>query len=118
MSYTEPLSKNGNLSVNYDYNFRNYDNRRMDDARDRDNNQITDDPEVFIGNRIFDYSYVTHRVGANYNYRSEKIIYSLGASVEPNHLKGDALVQDEQIYLDRKGLNFAPILQYSLLGQI
>lgn len=111
VSYTEPLSKYGNLSFNYDYNFRNYDNRRFDNALDAGGEQI-DDPDVFIGNRIFDYSFVTHRVGANYNYRSDKIVYSIGASVEPNHLKGDATVQDQLISIDRKGLNFAPIARF------
>jgi len=84
MSYTEPLGEKGSLEFNYDYNFRNYDNRRFDNAFNDDGPMVPgQDPTVFIGDRIFDYSFVTHRVGANYRFRSEKIIYSIGASVQP-----------------------------------
>lgn len=111
VSYTEPLSDKSSLEFNYDYNFRNYDNRRFDNALDAAGQQIIDD-EIFIGNRIFDYSFVTHRVGANYRFRSDKIIYSIGASVQPNHLSGDATVQDQVMHIDRTGLNFAPIARF------
>ncbi len=111
VSYTEPLSDKSSLEFNYDYNFRNYDNRRFDNALDAAGQQIIDD-EIFIGNRIFDYSFVTHRVGANYRFRSDKIIYSIGASVQPNRLSGDATVQDQVMHIDRTGFNFAPIARF------
>lgn len=111
VSYTEPLGEFTSLEFNYDYNFRTYDNRRFDNALDGQGQQIDDD-EVFIGNRMFDYSFVTHRAGVNYRYRSDKIIYSIGASVEPNRLRGDATVQDQVIPLSRSGINFAPIASF------
>jgi hypothetical protein len=111
VSYTEPVSDKASFEFNYDYNFRNYDNRRFDNAVDASGQQIIDD-EIFIGNRIFDYSFITHRVGANYRYRSDKFIYSLGASVQPNHLQGDATVNNDVFSINRKGLNFAPIARF------
>lgn len=111
LSYTEPLGEFTSLEFNYDYNFRTYDNRRFDNALDRQGEQIVDD-EIFIGNRIFDYSFTTHRVGANYRYRTDKIVYSIGASLEPNQLRGDATVQDQVIPVSRRGLNFAPIASF------
>lgn len=111
LSYTEPLGEFSNLEFTYDYNFRDYDNRRYDNALDFQGQPIIDD-EIFIGNRIFDYSFATHRAGANYRYRSDKIVYSFGASVEPNYLKGEATIQDEVIPVSRKGLNFAPIASF------
>jgi len=113
VSYTEPMGEKGSLEFNYDYNFRNYDNRRFDNAFDLDGPMVPgQDPTVFIGDRIFDYSFVTHRVGANYRFRSEKIIYSIGASVQPNHLSGDATVNDNVFSINRKGVNFAPIARF------
>lgn len=112
VNYTEPLSDKANFEVSYDYNFRTYDNRRFDNALDGLGNQITDDPTIFIGDRIFDYSFVTHRVGANYRYRSDKIIYSIGASVQPSHLFGDATVNNDVYSINRRGLNFAPIARF------
>ena len=113
VSYTEPLSELSNLEFNYDYNFSNYDNRRYDNAFNSAGPLLPgDDPTIFIGDRIFDYSFVTHRVGANYRYRSEKIVYSIGASAQPNRLYGDATIGDQQVSIDRSGFNFAPIARF------
>lgn len=113
LSYTEPMGEKGSLEFNYDYNFRNYDNRRYDNAFDDNGPMIPgQDPTVFIGDRIFDYSFVTHRVGANYRFRSDKIIYSIGASVQPNNLSGDATVNNEVFSINRTGFNFAPIARF------
>lgn len=111
VSYTEPLGELSSLEFNYDYNFNNYDNRRFDNAVDATGQQIID-PEIFIGDRIFDYSFVTHRVGANYRFRSDKIVYSIGASVQPNHLSGQATIGDQTESIDRRGFNFAPIARF------
>lgn len=111
VSYSEPMGEFGSLEFNYDYNFRNYDNRRFDNALNLSGQPVVDD-EVFIGNRIFDYSFITHRVGANYRFRSEKIVYSIGASVQPNQLKGEATVLDNQVSINRTGFNFAPIARF------
>lgn len=111
VSYTEPLSQYGSLEIQYDYNFRNYDNRRVDNALDANGQQIIND-DIYIGNRIFDYSFITHRGNLNYRYRSEKIIYSIGASVQPTQLKGDATIDNQVVNVNRTGLNFAPIARF------
>lgn len=111
VAYTEPISEFGNMELAYDYNFRNYDNRRQDNALDQSGNPILDD-DIYIGNRAFDYQFITHRVGLNYRYRSDKIVYSIGASVQPNHLKGEANIDNQIVNVDRKGFNFAPIARF------
>lgn len=111
VSYTEPLSQFGSLEIQYDFNFRNYDNRRSDDARDASGQPIIND-DIYIGNRVFDYSFITHRGNLNYRYRSEKIIYSIGASVQPTLLKGDATIDNQVVQVNRTGLNFAPIARF------
>jgi hypothetical protein len=111
VAYTEPLSQFMNWEFSYDYNISNYNNRRFDNALDLAGQQIEDD-EIFIGNRIFDYSFQTHRFGTNLRYRSDKIIYSIGASVQPSLLSGDASIQDQTFNVHRKALNFAPIARF------
>ncbi len=111
VSYSEPIGEFGSMELSYDYNFRNYDNRRSDNALDFAGQPVIDD-EIFIGDRIFDYSFITHRVGANYRYRSENIVYSIGAEVQPNQLKGDATIMDNHVSINRTGFNFAPIARF------
>jgi len=100
-----------NWEFSYDYNVSTYNNRRNDNALNLAGQQIIDE-DIFIGDRIFDYSFQTHRIGTNLRYRSEKIIYSIGASMQPNILSGDATVDGQKSHVNRKGLNFAPIARF------
>lgn len=111
VAYTEPLSKFMNWEFSYDYNASKYDNRRFDNALNFAGEQIIDD-DIYIGDRIFDYSFQTHRIGTNLRYRSEKLIYSIGASVLPSLLSGDAHIQNQTFNVRRTAINFAPIARF------
>lgn len=110
LSYLEPVSEFGKVEVSYNYNVNTYDNNRAQSAFDEDGAPILEDQYNY--ERMYDYSFQTHRLGVNYNYNSEKIKYSLGASVQPNLLQGDALVDGNPIDIHRKGLNFVPIARF------
>ncbi|WP_257666628.1 TonB-dependent receptor [Parapedobacter tibetensis] len=107
LSYIEPLGKNSNLEVNYDYNFATYDNSRTNNAYDADGGLINDPSLTF--SRDLDYTFSTHRAGLTYRYRTDKLNYSIGASAQPNLLRGEANVDGVIIPISRNGFNFVPV---------
>ncbi|MGJ1287343.1 outer membrane beta-barrel protein [Sphingobacterium spiritivorum] len=110
VSYIEPLSQFGKLEVSYDYNVNTYDNNRNQKAYNLDGSVLDDDDFNF--ERMYDYSFSTHRVGANYSYNNDKIKYAIGASVQPSILDGDAIVDGNKINIHRNGFNFIPIARF------
>jgi len=110
LSYIEPLSQFGKLEVSYDYNVNTYDNNRNQEAFNRDDSPLEDD--IYTFERVYDYSFSTHRIGANYNFNNDKIKYAIGASVQPSILDGDAFVDGKSININRKGFNFIPIARF------
>ncbi|SEF91643.1 outer membrane beta-barrel protein [Sphingobacterium lactis] len=113
VSYTEPLSKNGKLEVTYDFNKNSYDNHRFQEARNEDGTLYPND-DLSIVNFDYnqDYSFTTHRIGANFAYENDKIKYSLGAAVQPSLLKGVASSSDESTIIDRNNFNIIPIARF------
>lgn len=110
VSYLEPLSEFGKLEFSYDYNINNYDNNRAQSAYYEDGGLIEGDQYNF--ERVYDYSFETHRVGVNYNYNGDKLKYSFGASAQPNLLSGDARVDENFVKIHRKGFNIVPIARF------
>lgn len=110
VSYLEPVSEFGKVEVSYDYNINTYDNNRAQSAYYEDGQLIEDDQYNF--ERMYDYSFQTHRIGANYNYDNNKLKYSVGASVQPNLLSGDARVDDNYVNIHRSGFNIVPIARF------
>ncbi|MGV6945559.1 outer membrane beta-barrel protein [Sphingobacterium kyonggiense] len=110
LSYTEPLSQFGKLEFTYDFNKNAYDNKNYQDAYFENGNPNTD-PDLNF-HFLQDYSFTTHRVGASYMFENEKIKYSVGASVQPSLLKGDASSDNESAIIDRKNFNFIPIARF------
>ncbi len=110
LSYIEPLGKQSNIELNYDYNFANYGNHRKANAYDYNGNIIVN-PE-FNNERDYDYTFSTHRVGLTFRYRTDKLNYSVGAAVQPNLLSGDANIDGNYINIHRSGFNFMPIARF------
>lgn len=110
LSYIEPISTYGKLEVGYDYNVNTYDNNRNQEAFNFDGSQLDDDRYNF--QRMYDYSFSTHRVGASYSFNNEKIKYTIGASVQPSILDGNAIVNGTEVLIHRNGLNFIPIARF------
>src|SRR5690606_5591798 len=75
VSYLEPVSEFGKIEIAYDFNMNTYDNNRSQNAFDVDGTVLDDDRYIF--DRMYDYSFSTHRFGANYNYNNEKIKYAI-----------------------------------------
>lgn len=110
VSYTEPVSKYGKVEVSYDYNTNTYDNNRNQHSFNEDGS-VYNYPG-FNFDRMYDYSFSTHRVGANFNYNNDKIKYAFGASLQPSLLSGDATVDNNVVNIHRTGLNFVPIARF------
>ena len=110
VSYIEPLTQFGKLEATYDYNFNSYDNNRSQQAF-REDGSIYDEPG-FNFDRMYDYTFSTHRIGANYNFNNDKIKYAIGAAVQPSLLDGQAHVDGNMVDIRRSGLNFMPIIRF------
>lgn len=110
ISYLEPVSEHGKVELSYNYNVNTYDNNRAQSAFGEDDEPLLEDQYNY--ERMYDYSFQTHRVGVNYNYNNDKIKYSVGASLQPNLLQGDAYVDGTHIDIHRNGLNFVPIARF------
>ena len=109
VSYTEPLTEKSKLELTYDFNNNDYDNlnaQKLLESRGSNGDGILN------YDYNYDYAFTTHRVGASYMYDSEKVKYSLGASLQPSTLKGDAFNGATTELINRKNLNFIPIARF------
>lgn len=106
MVYNEPLSENVRLQFNYDVNYNRYDNSRITSMND-----LAGVPQVIDSlSNIFDYSFVSHRIGMNYNYRDKNNELSLGVTANPTSLSGNSPSLNTTI--SRTNFFFAPIARY------
>ncbi|WP_170878360.1 TonB-dependent receptor [Daejeonella lutea] len=104
--YNEPISKTGRLQFNYDINYNKYDNSRISSLA---NAAGVPQPIDSLSN-IFDYSFVSQRIGMNYNYRDKNSELSLGLTANPTQLSGSSATLGTSI--SRSNLFFAPIARY------
>ncbi len=113
VSYLEPVSKNAKIEISYDFNKNNYTNKQYQDAYDEQGNPL-DNTDARMLNYHYDqdYSFTTHRIGANYNFENDKVKYSIGAAVQPSKLQGDASSDDNSAVIDRSNLNWMPIARF------
>lgn len=111
LNYTEPLSEKGKLELTYDFNKNKYDNYNKQEGFDKDGNLISEDPKLNFDYN-YDYSFSTHKVGANYLYNSDKITYSIGAAAQPSQLRGDAISSGLVVPIHRNNMNWMPIARF------
>jgi type VI protein secretion system component Hcp len=60
----------------------------------------------------YDYSFTTHKIGANYLYSGDKITYSIGAAAQPSQLRGDAISSGLVVPIHRNNMNWMPIARF------
>lgn len=109
VSYIEPLTEKSKLELTYDFNNNDYDNHN---SQELEESRGSTGEGILNYNYDYDYAFTTHRVGASYMYDGEKVKYSLGASLQPSTLKGDAFNGSTTELIDRKNLNFIPIARF------
>ncbi len=107
LSYIEPLGQYSTLELSYDFNFASYDNYRNANAYDSDG-VIIDNPE-YNNNRMYDYTFYTHRGTVSYRYRKDKWNYSFGVAAQPNLLQGGGNIDGNAIDIHRSGFNWMPV---------
>ncbi len=108
VSYTEPLSKSASVELSYDYNFSNYDNRRV--VMDLDIGGVAA-PNPNNSNE-YDYTFNTNRFALTYRYRTDKLNYSIGASAQPSSLKGNSFSNGVTSEIKRNAVNYAPVARF------
>lgn len=104
--YNEPISKTGRIQFNYDVNYNKYDNSRISSLA---NAAGILNPIDSLSN-VFDYSFVSQRIGANYNYQDKNSELSLGLTANPTHLSGNSATLNTSI--NRTNFFIAPIARY------
>ena len=111
ISYTEPLTEKSKLEFTYDVNTNDYDNKDYQDAFDREGDPLSSG-SILNYAYDYDYAFTTHRAGASYMYEGEKVRYTLGASVQPSTLRGNAFSTTETAEINRNNFNFIPIARF------
>jgi hypothetical protein len=104
--YNEPISETGRLQFNYDVNLNNYDNSRISSLANASGVLV---PIDSLSN-VFDYTFVSHRLGLNYNYKNKNSELSLGLTANPTHLSGKSATLQTDI--NRSNFFLAPIARY------
>lgn len=94
-SYTEPLSRNKILELNYGYN-RNFSES---DRNTYDFNTATgkyDNANITLSNHFENYN-ISNRIGSNYRFIEKKYNYQLGLSVQNTLLKSNNLSKSSEV---------------------
>ncbi|MGB4399745.1 MAG: TonB-dependent receptor [Daejeonella sp.] len=104
--YNEPISEKGRIQFNYDVNYNKYDNSRISSLANGAGILV---PIDSLSN-VFDYSFVSQRIGANYNYQDKNSELSLGLTANPTHLSGNSASLNTSI--NRTNFFIAPIARY------
>ena len=104
--YNEPISETGRIQFNYDINYNNYDNSRISSI---ENAAGLRNPIDSLSN-VFEYSFVSQRFGANYNYKDKNSELSLGLTANPTRLSGKSVTLKTSI--NRSNFFLAPIARY------
>nr|WP_294946227.1 TonB-dependent receptor [uncultured Mucilaginibacter sp.] len=87
LSYTEPLGKSNFLELNYSHNYTNTDNNRYNYRID----PVTG-AETYVDSlsTVYNYQFITNRVGLNLRGVKTKYNYTLGLAVQPTSLNGES----------------------------
>lgn len=85
LTYTEPIGKNGQLSVSYNPNFTNNSANKNTDSLNSSTGDIVDAP--LLSNRI-DNTYTTHRGGLSYRIGDRKLNFNIGLNGQYAILEG------------------------------
>ncbi len=108
VSYTEPLSRNKILEVNYGY-IRNFNGS---DRNTFDYDPVTgkyDDENFQLSNNFENYN-ISNRFGTNYRFIEKKYNYQLGIAVQNTLLKSNNLSKNTEI--DQRYRNIFPTASF------
>jgi len=88
-SYMEPLWAKTFIEFNYNWNRSATNNTR--EVHDILNGSQVFNPDL---SNIYDYQFITNRIGMNYRYIGEKLNYTVGVNGQPAVLRGQNLSKD------------------------
>ncbi|PWK77163.1 outer membrane receptor protein involved in Fe transport [Mucilaginibacter oryzae] len=86
-SYIEPVGKTTYLETNYAYNYSNTDNNRYNYRVDPLTGNQT---YVDSLSTLYNYQFITNRIGLNLRGAQPKYNYTLGLAVQPSKLDGES----------------------------
>ncbi len=105
--YSEPLSTTSRLQFSYNVNYNNYDNNKVSSIADPSTGLFHNVDS--LGN-VFQYSFTSHQLGLNYNFKDKNNDFSIGGTVNPTVLSGSSATLGTSI--NRSNFYLSPILRY------
>ena len=105
VSFTEPITKTSQLSLNYDYSI----NRNDSDSRTYDYSEIAQDYTILneSASSTFNNNSFAHQVGLGYNYFNAKINFSARGSYQYSELDNQRLLPNKT-QLSKSFVRFIP----------
>lgn len=103
-SYIEPLSATSYAVLEYGWNRSSTENIRNTSDVDAASGEKTANPQL---SNNYNYQFITHRIGARYQFKQDKLKYSVGLSAQPTVLKGTDISRGNTI--SRNQLNLVPL---------
>jgi len=111
--YSEPLkySKDSVIKRNIDFSYFFSFNTTRNSLYTRVINSIGNTAVVDSLSSLYSSSFLLHRFAINYRYQSQKLNYSLGATVQPSQLTGQ--YQGNETKINHAEINISPIVNLS-----
>lgn len=109
LSYTEPLSRNKVLEVNYGHN----ENNSTSDRRTDNYNPVTGHYDLAVDSLTnnFENANITDRIGTNFRVVQKKYNFQLGVSLQQTTLQSDNL--SKKTSLSQKYTNLFPMASFN-----
>jgi hypothetical protein len=105
--YSEPLSLTSRLQFSYNVSYNHYDNSFITNLVDSANVLH----QIDTLSSVLQYSFISHQIGLNYNFRNQNNELSIGITANPTILSGNSATLHTTI--NRTNFYFAPILRYT-----
>lgn len=113
LSYTEPISSNIILELNYTY----YYNNSTSDRSSYNYDPFTKDYSLFdsVYSNHYNNIFINHRAGFNIRFFRNLWDYTVGLGIEPSSIKSNSVLT--QSTLEQNVVNFSPILNINYRPQ-
>lgn len=106
ISYTEPLSSNIILELNYNFNINNSNSDRKALSNDPFTNEYTKVDSTYTNN--YENTFINHRAGINIRVFKNLWDYTVGLGVEPSLIRSNSVFKNT--VLEQNVVNFSPSL--------
>lgn len=113
LSYTEPISLNHSLDLNYYYSRSNNQSTKSAFGYN-ELDSLYNIPDTTYSNR-FDNTFINQRLGLSLQTKREKLIYTFGVGIESSQIESKTILLNKLFDRTHKSLNFSPTASLNYL---